>query len=402
MTLTNRWMAVGLASVAVGGCVGAHEASARATMDLACAPDELRSAWWSEGGPVYVGDIVVSPSGTHLLLDDQFRSASVRLSDGARSDGSRPTVELSDVTGVRFASPRMTVDAEGRHDYAGATDVFAVGTATPLVGVPWIVARDGGGYSQVVANVSQTIDRAIIVERSIRFGEPDGGVWLRAVRFSGTEEARIDLRTATPDRSVSFESPFSIVVDEARDVVFVATGEQVEAAPAITRVDLASEAVTTVHLEVGESAPFIGLAHVGDPGTQLLDVALTSDGARLLVTTRDGRLRMLDAETLAVSDEASVGVVVANQDTYLPSLRSPVATSAEDGLLAMLDEAGRVVIVDAATMSPVATLDSAAPRTTPDPEHLDDGEARAMVLRFLDDGLIVVTDRGIERFRCPG
>lgn len=401
MKLTNRWMAIGMASVALTGCVGAHEASVGATADLACTPAELRSAWWSEGGPVYLGDVVLSPSATHLLLDDQFRSASVRLSDGARSDGS--TVELTDVAGVRFASPRMTVDAEGRHDYAGATDIFAVGTATPLVRVPWIIARDGGGYSQVVANVSQTIDRAILVERSIRFGETDGGVWLRAVRFSGTEETRIDLRAAMPDGAVSFESPFSILVDEARNVVFVATGEQVEAAPSITRIDLADEAVTTVSLDVGETVPFIGLAHVGDPGTQLLDVTLSTDGARLLVTTRDGRLRVLDAATLAVtSDAVTVGVVVANQDTYLPSLRSPVATAAEDGLIAMLDETGRVVIVDAVTMSPVATLDSAAPLTTPDPEHLDDGRPRAMVLRFLDDGLIVVTDRGIERFRCPG
>ena len=399
----TRWFAVWMASVsALGGCAGSHEA-ALATEDLACAPPELRSAWWSEGGgPFYggAGAIVVSPAGTHLLMEDHFRSISVRLSDGAQSDGSRPTVELTDVAGVRFAAPRMVVDADGRNDYAGMTDVWRIGTAAPIAEIPWIVPRDAGGYTQVVAHVSQSSDRAFLVERSIRFGEPDRGVWLRVIPLSAPrEEVRIDLRTVLAGDAVTFESPFSILVDEARDVVFVTVGRQVESPPSITRIALATGAAFTVDLEIGETVPFVGLAHIGDPATQLLDASLSSDGSELLVTTRDGRLRALDASTLLESRALGVGVVVANEDTYLPSLRSPVAASSEDRYLALLDDAGHVTIVDAATMAPLATLVSAAPIGPHDTEH--DGEARAMMVRFVAGGLIVVTDRGVERYRCP-
>lgn len=393
-----------LALTIVAGCAGDHPLVTSATGDLACEPEQLRSAWWSDGrGPFYGGngEIVLNAAGTHVLLEDMFRSQSIRLADGVRSEAAQLTVELTDVAGVRFAMPRMQTDAEGRSDFAGATDVFAIGTPTPLAGIPWIVPRDASGYTQVAAHVAQAGDHAVLVERAVRFGAADAGVWLRSVRVSSpSDEIRVDLASALTTGTGSYESPFSILVDETHGVVFVTLGRQLDAPPSITRVDLASRAVTTTVLTLDPAAPLLGIAHVGEPGTQLLDVALASDGSVLFVTTRDGRLRVIDAATLAEAGaEVPVGVVVANADTYLPSVRSPVAVSAHDELLAMLDEMGRVVIVDAATMAPLATLTSQAPLLR-DIDLMVERGPRPIALRFLDDGLLVVTDTGAERFAC--
>jgi hypothetical protein len=406
MTMRTRFLAGCLASwpVVLAGCASAHSAPVDATADLACAPDRLRSIWWSEGGgPFYgaAGGMVPGPSGTYLLLEDTFRSTSIRLSDGHRSDDARPTIELTEVSGLRVASPRMVVDADGRSDYAGATDILAIGTAAPLVEIPWIVPRDASGYTRVVAHVSQETDRAFLVEQSIRFGDTSGGGrWLRVVPFAaGSAEVRIDLSGVLPLDERSYESPFTLLVDEAHQVVFVIVGRQVDAAPGIARVDLETGDVRAEGITIGDAAPLIGFAHVGEPGTELLDAALSTDGRELLLTTRDGQLQVLDAATLRESRHVEVGVAVANQETYLPSLRSPVASSAHDRFLATLDASGHVAILDAVTLAPLGTLSSAAPTEPATPEH--DGEPRVMMLRFLPDGLVVATDRGIERFRCP-
>ncbi len=403
---SKKVLGAALLTMAIAGCAGEHALVVSATGDLACAPAELRSVWWSDGGgPFYggTGEIVLNADATHLLLEDIFRSTSIRLSDGMRSDGERLTVDLTDAAGIRFAAPRMLTDAEGRNDYAGATDVFAIGTPTPLASVPWIVPRDSSGYTQVVAHVSQTTDRAYLIERATMFGGTDRGIWLRSIPVSSpADETRLDLESALASTAVSFDAPFSILVDEAHDVVFVTVGRQVEVAPSITRIELASGTVVTETLTLDPPAPLLGIAHVGAPGTQLLDVALASDGAELYVTTRDGRLRVLDARTLVEARPgASVGVVVANADTYLPSVRSPVASSVHDELLAMLDDSGRVVIDDAATMRRIATLSSSA-RPVRDIDLGVDRAPRVMALRFVSDGIVVVTDTGIERYRCPG
>ena len=99
-----------------------------------------------------------------------------------------------------------------------------------------------------------------------------------------------------------------------------------------------------------------------------------------------------------------VGVVVANTDTYLPSVESPVATSLRGAFLATLDELGSVVIRDAISHELLATLTPPVLLTDEDAAHSAGTEhgLRPMRLRFLSDGLLVISDGAVERFRCPG
>lgn len=390
-----------LAGALVSGCASEHSSAVPATGELACEPEALRSAWWSDGaGPFYggTGEIVLDPSGTHVLIEDTFRATSVRLSDGVRSEGSVPTVELAEVRGIRFATPRMATDAAGRSDYAGATDVLAIGDPTPLATIPWIVPRDADGTTQVVAHVGQTSGRAVLVERAFAFGGAERGTWLRSMDLGDlAAEQRVDLAATVAPVDLSFEAAFTLVVDEGSGVAFVSNAPQTSA-PRIVRVDPDTGAIATTTLALGAPAPLLGTPFVGEPGTQLLDVALAGDGTTLYATTRDGRLHVLDATTLeALEGARTVGVVVANEDTYLPSLRSPVAATEHGTFVAEVGSDGRIEIVDARTGAVRTTLASVAHPTDVDGHPTF---PRAMHLRFLPDGLLVVSDVGVERFRC--
>lgn len=401
MTIDRRALRWGvLASSLFFGCAGEHGTVAPSTGELACAPEQLRSAWSSADGlgTFYgsAGALTLNAAGTHVLVQDLFRSISVRLSDGAESDGTQPTVQLTDVAGVRFAEQAMTTNAQGQSDYAGATQLFVVGDTTPLASIPWIVPRDAAGYTQVVAHVGQTSDRAVLVERAMVFGGTARGVWLRSIDVASTSEQRVDLASALEPAGIAFDAPFELLVDEARGVAFVTNGPQ-ESAPQITRVDPASGTVTSTTLVQGAPAPLVGVAAVGEPGTQLLAAALDGDGATLRVTTRDGVLHTLDATTLdEIGPPEPVGVVVANPDTYLPSLRSPVAATPHGTVVASITTDGHVAVEDSVTGAR-ATLVSGATA------HDVDGQPtlpHVIHLRFLPDGLLVVSDAGIERFRC--
>ncbi|MBN8611554.1 MAG: hypothetical protein J0L92_13260 [Deltaproteobacteria bacterium] len=188
-----------------------------------------------------------------------------------------------------------------------------------------------------------------------------------------------------------------MIVDEQRGVVFVVTGEQTEADASVTRIDIHRDSASA-WIDIGVAVPFLGHAHV-EPSAAILDVAISNDGSLLLVSGRDGRVRGLDALTLSEVTSMPVGVLAANGDTYLPSLRSPVAFSAGDAYVAAVLDDGRLAVIETSTWTPVAMLASAAPRRAVTPP--EDSEARAMSVRFLSDGLLVVSDRGVERFACP-
>ena len=393
---TRAWLGIGLVALAMAGCAGEHAAIASAPTDLACAPDALRSAWWSEGGVIYGGrgELSVVVTSSHLLVADEFRAFTVRLSDGTRSGESMPIGALSDARGVRFATPRMAVDAAGRSDYAGSTDVLSIGMDAPLANVPWIVPRRSDGYSVVLGHAGQTDDHVVLLERAVTFGGPDAGLWLRRVRVSSpADEQRVDLAALLEPAPPTYTFPFGILVDETRGIAFVTTAPQ--AAPAVVvRVDPASGATVRRDVAMGDPAPLHGSPAVGEPTTRLLSTWLEGDGEQLYATTRDGLMHTFDASTLdEIAPPRPVGVVVANEDTYLPSLESPVAATAHGALLAYLDTDGDVVIEDVAT-GEITRIVSAAPvgRTTP----------RPVFLQFVDDGLLLVDDAGVELLRCGG
>jgi hypothetical protein len=387
--------------LAIGGCGTEHDAPTAVTQDLACEPEQLRSVWWSEAGPFFgggSGEVTLDPSGTHVFIDDMFRSTAVRLSDGTRSAPGTSTLELTDAAGVRVALPRMTTDAQGHNDYAGITDVSAIGTASPLASIPWIVPPDANGYTEVAAHADQTGDRVFLVERAIAYGHADRGLWLRSMSVSTpSDEHRVDLLATLDPSTMVLGPPYTIVVDEPRGIAFV-TNTQQASSPRITRIDPVTGQLVTTTLTVGAPAALVGQATIGAPGTQLLDVALSADGRSLLASTRDGVVHTLDASTLEeIGAPLAVGVVVANADSYLPSVRSPVAATVHGVFVATLAADGRVRIVDTRGGAVRTTLTS-----TSMPRALDGSPAipRVMQLRFLDDGLLVVSDGGVERYRC--
>lgn len=377
-------------------CALRHSPPAAASEGLACDPGVLRSLWWSEGARTILdssADVVLNAARTHMLVSDVFRPAALRLSDGARTDDGTALAAMAVLAGVRYPREAISVDAEGRHDLAGATEVLEIGRAAPLASVPWLVAPSDHGYSQVVAHVSQATGPTYLLEHATLFGGDEVGLWLRAFE-PATGETRVDLTSVVPDGGA-----YTLVVDEPRDVVFVLTGEQSDAAPSITRVRLADGSTTTVALELGAPAPALGHAHV-EPAAEILDAAVSHDGATLLVTGRDGLLRVLDAATLeATGETVPVVVQAANGDTYLPSLRSPIAFSSDDALVAVVGRDGVVGILDRATWAPIATLESRAPVLAGTPDG--DVMPSEMALRFLADGLVVISDAGVERFACP-
>jgi hypothetical protein len=384
----------------VVGCASEHGAVAPASSELACEPESLRSMWWSDnGGPFYggTGEITLNAAGTHVLVEDMFRSVAVRLSDGTRNPTALTTVELTDVAGVRFAAQHMTMDAAGHDDYAGATDVLAVGNTTPLASVAWIVPRDASGYTQVAAHVAQSDDHAVLLESALVFGGTNRGVWLRRLRVSSpTVEQRVDLSSALAPTGNALDVPFTLLVDDAHGVAFVTNAPQA-INPRITRVDPASGAIRSSALTVGAPAPIVNQGYLVAPGVMLLDTALSGDGSLVLTTTRDGVLHTLDAATLEdVGMPRTVGVVVANPETYLPTLRSPVAATEHGTFVAEVATDGRIQIVDTVT-GRATTLVSASTARDLDGHPVT---PRAIHLRFLADGLLVLSDAGIERFRC--
>ncbi len=399
-----RLIAVGVASWGlVAGCAWDHEPSrspSPAPSELSCAPEDLEPGWWTEyAGGIYDGEVPVTlnASGTHALVEGAYGAFSVRLADGRTVGGAATAATLDDLAGVRFVEQRRAMDALGRWDFAGATDVLAVGDSAPLAQIPWIVPRDDSGYTQVVGRVGQSMDRALLVERAVLFGGGTRGTWLRSVALgSSHDEWRVDLgRELEPAEGL--DPVFGLLLDEATGVAFVTTGPQ-SVEPRVTRVDAAAGSVVSRRLVLGSPAPVVGRAVVGEPDTQLLHAALSGDGALLFVTTRDGVLQTLDAGTLEpVEAPRAVGIVVANEDTYIPSLRSPVASTEHGTFVAALASDGHVRIIEASTGATRATLTSVA---RPVDVEGNPTFPRPMQMRFLLDGLLVVTDAGVERFRC--
>lgn len=397
----NGWLRLGLSLslLGSGACASARE-PARVTDDLACAPGELRSAWWSDT-PLQTNRhgshlLVVGGEGERAAVYDLFRHGALRLADGRVSD-----LETPDATalGLRFTRDATTLDAMGRSDLAGATEVLEVGRDAPLRVIPWAVPRDAEHWSGVTSVVSADRARVFLLEHASTLGATDARFFVRRAGIGdGAADRTIDLGTSEPD-------PFgaaALWVDDARDVAYVT----LEGAPddeliSLVRVSLEDGALVRTSLAIPETDRLLGRPAVGAPPARVLDVAPTHDGAHVLVTGRDGLLRVLDAQTLEPAADASpVGVAVANEDTYLPSLRSPIALSAGDHWLASLDLEGHVVLVDRRDGHVAARLGSAAPALPP--SDWSRTEHTPIAIRFLPDGLLVASDGGVERFRCAG
>jgi hypothetical protein len=92
-----------------------------------------------------------------------------------------------------------------------------------------------------------------------------------------------------------------------------------------------------------------------------------------------------------------VGLAVANGATYLPSIESPLALSADGGYLAFVGTDGRVALLARSTGEIVATLDEPFDGDASG----DDGWPSApMALAFTDGTITVAYESGLARWTC--
>lgn len=136
-------------------------------------------------------------------------------------------------------------------------------------------------------------------------------------------------------------------------------------------------------------------------GGPTLAAALSPDGQHLAVTGHDGHLRLLDPDTLLdVVEPLPVGIAPANQNTYMPSIESPVAFSPDGALLYHLAEDGDVVARHIAKGIEVLRFDPG--EALPDTDEGWFHDPRAVIGLHVDDaGLSVSYEGGLAFFGCP-
>jgi len=388
--------------LSLAGCYssGTHvpspgEDPAPAREELACAPSELALAWSREdafGSAYHPVELDVAPGGA-LFATRSMMVGSV----GRMADGSSVTHLESGAADARWARV-VELDPESR--VVRVRDVATgeiLATLTPS-------ASPDGWHATSVAAIAPDGSVAFVVECATDFATSEASATLIAHRVGG-EERRVALPAACGDPWL--QTPMLVPTADGTSIVVAALRE-----PGARRLDDGTPppqlVLARVDVESGETilatsgdptriAPVDGHAHIGTPESPgIVAVALSADGTTLLVAARDGVVRTLDAATLdEIGPPADATLVVANPDTYLPSVESPVAISPGAGWIAYVGEDRSVVVRDAAGVA-------SAILALPFDDRDGDGGGAPMAIRFVRDGLLVASDRGVARFACGG
>jgi hypothetical protein len=363
--------------------------------DLACAPSELALAW-SEvdalGSAYHPVALEVAPGGALFATRSMMAGSVGRMADG--TSVTRLEVGVADARWARFAE----LDAETRvvRVREGATREL-VATIAPS-GSP------DGWHTTSIAAIAPDGSVAFVVECATELATSEASATLIAHRIGG-EERRVALPAACGDPWL--QAPIVVPAADGTSVMVAALREPGErrledgtVPPHIVLVRVDVESGETTRATLGDPtrvAPVDGHAHVGTPETPgIVAATLSADATTLLVSGRDGVARTLDAATLEeIGPPADATLVVANPLTYLPSVESPVALSRRAMWVAHVGESRSIVIRDA-TGAVQASL------TLPFDDRDGDGGGAPMAIRFVRDGLLVASDRGVARFACGG
>lgn len=274
-----------------------------------------------------------------LLRDGGFGGSGLRLRDGAVVRGFHKIMGNVDVQ-WRYSLSR------GEAEHLEVRDVV---TAAIVRDVAPLVAPAGWTVSSYPALAGDG-ERVFVVDCWHDLAYESGKSELRAIAVETGASQTITLGTAC-DQPWGYTP--RLIVNVVRDEVVV--GGLTDGSIAV-----ANLAAGTAELHPAMFGPpsqtLVGEAHIGTPAFALVGAALDADGARLAVVGPDGRLQLLDASTLAaLAPPIDVGLVIANGNTYLPSVESPVAFFGDDRLVHVVVD-GEVVVRDLTTGEITATL----------------------------------------------
>jgi len=399
--------------------------------------------------PYLLGGDVVIPVHDTLPQEDASAAQDAMLQEGPdavapalATCGATPIWSTqTDLYEIVYGSPQLTIAPEGALAarsgggplaFYRMTDGTALGTAYGA----WDEVLDASWESLVV--VQQGEDTAWVEVQDARTGavlhaldalpSPDPELdWLRLMRAfltpDGTRLATMTCWSRVPsDSSVARLRLHALGAGTDGPIVDldVPCGDNLwpRAAPGALSADgrtlvltfLEHAGVFVVDLETGTTQSFDPVGDLPDaaPVTEnwgygnaaVFSVAIRPDGGAVALSDRAGQLTrwsLPDLESLGEPWQA--GLVGINQNTYGPSMESPVAWSEDGALLAHLDEDGEAVIRRADDGVVLLTL----PRPDLATEWRDDLFNPATGFRFSPDGegILVSFEAGLELWRCP-
>lgn len=170
---------------------------------------------------------------------------------------------------------------------------------------------------------------------------------------------------------------------------------------AIARADFSSGEIDVRAGVIGEEHHHIGGRDREYYGGIAVGAALSADADGLAFAGWDGWLRLFDSSLSSTAPPIAVATLISQDDTFLPSVESPVALSPDGSVIAHLDEDGLLGLYDRTGTRLIAQL--AQPFAA-----RDDGFAAAatpsapVALAFDQYGLLVAYEDGIARFSCDG
>jgi hypothetical protein len=133
----------------------------------------------------------------------------------------------------------------------------------------------------------------------------------------------------------------------------------------------------------------------------VLAAAASPDGKTLAMAGHDRVLHVLDGRSLAPrQDQIPAGVSLADWNTYLPSLESPVAISLDGTLLASSDAEQRIILRRLDTGATIAALDDPFHATTTSSSAPNASRSAPMAILIEDRAVTVAYDRGVARWGC--
>lgn len=367
-----------------------------ATEELACAPSELALAWSREdpaGGIYAPARISVAPGGALFATRSYFGGTVARAGDGSL------LAHLA--VGAFDGAWSRTVEVDAETNVATVRDL-ASGSVLATIAP---TALPEGWYARSQPAISGDGSTAFVIECAEAPATSERSATLIAHRIGGAEQ-----RVPLPVRCVdSWRGVTSLVSStDGSWVVLAGIFEPGMLDPdgmhppahSIVRVDLASGAVLVATPgDPTRVGTIDGTAYIPPEPAGVLDIQLSDDAETIAVATRDGFGRRLDADTLEpIGAPFAVTLAIANHDTYMPSVESPLAISSRGSFVAHVGE-GRSLVVRDSSGTALATV--ALPFADLDGDGLDRGGA-PMAIRFVHDGFVVATDRGAVRYACGG